>query len=120
VAQIIRESPWRAVVIGSASWSHGSLTTKNYYLWPDMEADRARRAELFAGQHWKWRNLDPKQIVDSGQQEFLNWVCLAGAMEGSPSSSLSRRRGYSIPTGWWSSFRCEERMGSPVLIEERS
>lgn len=89
VAQIIQESPWRAVVIGSASWSHGSLTTKNYYLWPDMEADRARRAELFAGQHWKWRNLDPKQILDSGQHEFLNWICLAGAMEGRKPELLS-------------------------------
>jgi hypothetical protein len=82
VAEILRASPWRVVIIGSSSWSHASLTTKNYYLWPDVEADRARRAELEAGEHAKWRDLDPQQIIDSGQHEILNWICLAGAMEG--------------------------------------
>src|SRR5262249_61630615 len=55
VAEIIRQSPWRAVVIGSSSWSHASLTTKNYYLWPDVETDRLRFTELKSGEHRKWR-----------------------------------------------------------------
>jgi len=29
----------------------------------------------------KQRNLDPQQLNNSGQHEFLNWICLAGAME---------------------------------------
>ena len=30
--------------------------------------------------HAEWRNLDLATLVDAGQHEFLNWVCLAGAM----------------------------------------
>ena len=82
VAKIIEDSPWRAVIIGSSSWSHSSLTKKHYHLWPDVDADRARKAELESGEFSKWRNLDGAQIVDSGQHEFLNWACLAGGMEG--------------------------------------
>jgi hypothetical protein len=81
VAEIIKQSPWRAVVIGSSSWSHASLTTKNYYLWPDVETDRQRFAELKSGEHRKWRSLDAELIRDAGQHEFLNWICLAGAMD---------------------------------------
>ncbi len=82
VGRIISESPWRAVVIGSSSWSHGSLTQKNHYLWPDVETDRKRLAELQSGDLRVWRDLTPEEIRDSGQHEILNWVCLAGAMEG--------------------------------------
>lgn len=81
VRKILEASPWRAVVVGSSSWSHASLTMKNYYLWPDVEADRQRYQELSAGEHRKWRDLGHEQIRDSGQHEILNWVCLAGAME---------------------------------------
>jgi len=78
----LRASPWRVAVIGSSSWSHGFLTKKNYELYPDVEADRARFAELANGEFGKWRDLDTEQLRDSGQQEMLNWLCLAGAMEG--------------------------------------
>ncbi|HZR99032.1 MAG TPA: extradiol ring-cleavage dioxygenase, partial [Chloroflexota bacterium] len=74
--------PWRAVVIGSSSWSHATLTRKTHYLWPDTEADRRRLREVQTGQFSTWRDLDPKEIVDAGQHEILNWICLAGAMEG--------------------------------------
>ena len=94
VARILEASPWRAVVIGSSSWSHASLTTKHHYLWPDIEADRLRKAELEAGEQAKWRDLDPDQIVDSGQHEILNWVCLAGAMEGRKAEILSYAEAY--------------------------
>src|SRR5262249_33185634 len=81
VAEIIKQSPWRAVVIGSSSWSHASLTTKNYYLWPDVETDRKRFAELKSGEHRKWRRLDAELIRDASQHEVLNWICLTGAMD---------------------------------------
>ncbi len=82
VARIIRESPYRAVVIGSSSWSHASLTPKNNFLWPDVETDHKRLAELESGEFSKWRDLTPEEIVDAGQHEILNWIALAGAMEG--------------------------------------
>jgi hypothetical protein len=86
IARIIRESPWRAALIGSSSWSHGTLTAKHHFLYPDVEADRQRFAELQAGQLQRWRDLDPDQMRASGQHEMLNWLCLAGAMEGRKAS----------------------------------
>jgi hypothetical protein len=82
LTQVISESAYRAVVIGSSSWSHASLTKKNNFLWPDTETDRKRMHELAEGEQWKWRDLTPEEMRDAGQHEVLNWVCLAGAMEG--------------------------------------
>jgi hypothetical protein len=46
-----------------------------------MESDRARFVE-FRNADWDaWRRLTTEQIEASGQQEMLNWFCLAGAME---------------------------------------
>jgi len=80
VAEIIQESPWRAALIGSSSWSHAFLTKKHHGLYPDVESDRQRLDDLKTGQHGGWRNLSRDTLVDAGQHEFLNWVCLAGAM----------------------------------------
>lgn len=80
VARILTDSPWRAVLIGSSSWSHAFLTRKHHGLYPDVAADRARLEELRAGRHREWRNLAPATLTDAGQHEFLNWICLAGAM----------------------------------------
>jgi hypothetical protein len=77
---LLEESPWRAVVIGSSSWSHAFLTRKNYGLYPDVESDRARLDDLKSGRHTDWRELSLDTLVDAGQHEFLNWICLAGAM----------------------------------------
>jgi len=79
-ARIMQDSPWRAVLIGSSSWSHAFLTAKNNFLYPDVEADRRRYDELRAGNQHLWRDLPLYEIEASGQAEFLNWVCLAGAM----------------------------------------
>ena len=81
VARILSDSPWRAALVGSSSWSHAFLTKKHHGLYPDVESDRRRLAELQAGRHAEWRNLDLATLVDAGQHEFLNWVCLAGAMD---------------------------------------
>ena len=80
VARILGDTPWRAALIGSSSWSHAFLTKKHYGLYPDVESDRRRLAELQAGRHAEWRDLDLATITDAGQHEFLNWICLAGAM----------------------------------------
>jgi hypothetical protein len=79
-ARILRESPWRVVLVGSSSWSHASLTAKHHYLYPDVEADRCRYEDLRAGRQADWPALDLAEIEDAGQHEFLNWVVLAGAI----------------------------------------
>jgi hypothetical protein len=82
VARVLAESPYRALIIGSASWSHASLTPMHGYLWGDVEADRVRLGELRAGQFAAWRDMSAERMQVSGQHEMRNWVCLAGAMEG--------------------------------------
>jgi hypothetical protein len=79
-ARALKESPWRVVLMASSSWSHAFLTEKNYWIYPDLEADRALLEHLRAGDYAKWRDTPLAQMEASGQQEVLNWVCLAGAM----------------------------------------
>src|SRR6185312_11506744 len=80
VAKAFADSPWRVALIASSSWSHAFLTPKNHFLYPDNAGDRARFDELASGKVARWRDLTTTQIEDAGQQEFLNWVCLGGAM----------------------------------------
>ena len=39
-ARILKDSPWRVVLMASSSWSHAFLTAKHHLLYPDLEADR--------------------------------------------------------------------------------
>jgi hypothetical protein len=80
-AQALQESPWRVAVIASSSWSHGFLVEKHHWLWPDVDSDRARFEELEAGDYQAWSRISTAQVEDAGQQEMLNWMCLAGAMD---------------------------------------
>lgn len=79
-ARILRESPWRVVLMASSSWSHAFLTEKNGWMWPDCAADRRRLDDLRTGNYARFGELTVKQVEDSGQHELLNWVCLAGAL----------------------------------------
>ncbi|HEY1930379.1 MAG TPA: hypothetical protein VGG99_00045 [Acetobacteraceae bacterium] len=79
-ARALAASPWRVAVVASSSWSHAFLVGKHHYLYPDIASDRARFEELRDGQLANWKNLTTAQLEDAGQQELLNWVCLAGAM----------------------------------------
>lgn len=81
VARGLRESPWRVALIASSSWSHAFLTEKTNWVMPDRESDRARFEELRSGRFHEWRNLTSEQVEDAGEHEFLNWICLAGAMQ---------------------------------------
>ncbi len=74
------ESPWRVALIASSSWSHAFLTPKHHLLYPDVDADRALYEKLRAGDYQAWRQTTLAALEDSGQQEMLNWMCLAGAM----------------------------------------
>ena len=80
VARFFAESPYRVALIGSSSWSHGSLTKKHGRLYPDLPADQRRYEELKSGAFKNWGNITEAEIDDSGQHELLNWICLAGAM----------------------------------------
>ena len=80
-ARILRESPWRVVLMASSSWSHAFLTAKNHFLYPDLEADRVLLEHLRAGDYETWRDLPLERLEASGQHEVLNWFCLLGAME---------------------------------------
>lgn len=81
IARFFADSPYRAALIGSSSWSHAFLTPKFHGLWPDVDSDKARYQELTAGDYEAWRNIPLSQIEQCGQQEMLNWMCLAGAMQ---------------------------------------
>ena len=81
VVRALKDSPWRVALIASSSWSHAFLTDKHDKLWPDQESDRARFEEFQAGDYDAWRRVTTSQIEAAGQQEMLNWMCLAGAME---------------------------------------
>ena len=80
-ARAILDSPYRVALIASGSWSHASLCDKHQHRWPDLESDRARFEELRNGDWKAWRSVTTEQIEAAGQQELLNWMCLAGAME---------------------------------------
>lgn len=80
VRQAVESSRWRAVLIGSSSWSHAFLRKDGFWLYPDMEADRKRYEELRSGQHGRWQDLSSEEIERAGEHEFRNWICLAGAM----------------------------------------
>jgi hypothetical protein len=79
-ARVLARSPWRVALVASSSWSHAFLTRKNYFLYPDIPADRALYEALRVGDYATWRQTPLSAIEESGQQEMLNWMCLAGAM----------------------------------------
>jgi hypothetical protein len=79
-ARVLKQSPWRVVLMASSSWSHAFLTEKNHWIYPDLESDRAMLEQLRAGEYTEWRDTPLAKMEAAGQQEVLNWVCLAGAM----------------------------------------
>jgi hypothetical protein len=85
-ARILAESPYRVALLASSGWSHAFLTGKNHFLWPDTPADRAMYDNLRSANYPAWRSYPAQAVEDSGQQELLNWMCLAGAL-----SALDRK-----------------------------
>ena len=81
IARALSESPWRVALIASSSWSHAFLTDKNYQLHPDHPQDYLLFNALRDGDYRVWHEYPTAQLVESGQQEVLNWCVLAGAME---------------------------------------
>ena len=79
-ARAMLASPWRVALIASSSWSHAFLTEKNWWMYCDVDSDRKRFEEFKSGNYEAWRGLTTAQVEDAGQQEMLNWMCLAGAL----------------------------------------
>ncbi len=79
-ARALKDSPWRVVLMASSSWSHAFLTEKNHWIYPDLDSDRAMLDHLKKGNYSAWRDTPLAQMEAAGQQEVLNWTCLAGAM----------------------------------------
>jgi hypothetical protein len=90
VARILQKSPYRVALVASSSWSHAFLHDKAWRLYPDIESDRLLYEALCAGDYQRWRNTPLSAVEESGQQEMLNWFCLAGAM-----SELARKPSWS-------------------------
>ena len=79
-ARVLAQSPYRVALLASSGWSHAFLTAKNHFLWPDTPADQ-RMYDALCRCDWEtWRNYTGAEVEDSGQQEILNWSCLAGAL----------------------------------------
>jgi hypothetical protein len=78
-ARIIAETGLRVAVVASSSWSHGFLTRKNHFLFPDVAADEAAYERFREGRFGELRGMSRDAIEQSGQPEILNWLCLAGA-----------------------------------------
>jgi hypothetical protein len=85
-ARVLAQSPYRVALLASSGWSHAFLTAKNHFLWPDTPADRHMYDALRTCDWPTWRNYSGAAVEQSGQQELLNWMCVAGAM-----SELKRR-----------------------------
>jgi hypothetical protein len=80
VARWAAASPLKVALCASSSWSHAFLVDKNWRLFPDISRDRALYQALVAGDLASWRDVPLSSVEESGQQELLNWFCLAGAM----------------------------------------
>jgi hypothetical protein len=102
-ARILKASPWRVALLASSGWSHAFLTAKNYFLYPDTPADRRMYEALCTGRYEQWRGYSAAAVEDSGHQELLNWMCLAGAL-----SELGRkpRETEFIDTWIFNSSKC--------------
>jgi hypothetical protein len=81
VVRVLKESPWRAALVASSSWSHAFLTPKFRGLHPDVDSDKKLFDTLAAADYEAMHKITLDELEDNGQQECLNWFCLAGAME---------------------------------------
>jgi hypothetical protein len=80
VARWAAASPLKVALCASSSWSHAFLVDKNWRLFPDIPSDRALYQAMVDGDLASWRDVPLSSVEASGQQELLNWFCLAGAM----------------------------------------
>ena len=75
----VQPASMRVALVASSSWSHAFLVDKTWHLAPDTESDLRLYQLLTAGDYESWQATTSAQILDSGQQEILNWFCMTGA-----------------------------------------
>ena len=80
IGRAVRDGPDRVAILAASGWSHAFLVDKFHGLYPDRDADQRMFDAMMSGDYEAWRTLTGKEVEDSGQQEMLNWSCLAGAM----------------------------------------
>lgn len=81
VADAFADTDLRVALVASSSWSHAFLVAKNWNIKPDTESDLRLYELLKNGEYDKFKATTTAEIMDSGQQELLNWFCLAGAAD---------------------------------------
>jgi hypothetical protein len=80
-ADVLAESPWRVALVASSSWSHSFLCEHTHFLLPDTQRDQELYQLLANDKLGLWRDISLEAIEHAGQQEMLNWFCLAGAVD---------------------------------------
>ena len=80
MARVCARSEYNVALIASSSWSHAFLVDKTWRLYPDVPSDRRLYEALLNDDFEAWKRVSVDEIEASGQQEMLNWFCLAGAM----------------------------------------
>lgn len=80
VAQAFAETDLRVALVASSSWSHAFLVDKTWHITPDTEADLRLYESLRNGDYEAWRSTTTDALLESGQQELLNWFCMTGAV----------------------------------------
>ena len=79
VAQAFIGTDLRVALVASSSWSHAFLVDKTWRLTPDTESDRRLYGLLKDGDWDSWQATPTADLLESGQQELLNWFCMTGA-----------------------------------------
>ncbi|SPM34841.1 extradiol ring-cleavage dioxygenase class III protein subunit B [Mycobacterium rhizamassiliense] len=80
VAQSFAGTNLRVALVASSSWSHAFLVDKNWHITPDTDADLRLYELLKNGDYAKWQSTSAQDLIESGQQELLNWFCMTGAV----------------------------------------
>lgn len=79
VAQSFAGTDLRVALVASSSWSHAFLVDKTWRLTPDTDSDLRLYELLKAGNWGQWQSTTTASLLESGQQEMLNWFCMTGA-----------------------------------------
>lgn len=80
LAPICKERDHRVALIASSSWSHAFLNDSTYRLMPVFDFDKQMYAALQKNDYEYRRSRKLNELVETGNQEMLNWSFLMGAM----------------------------------------
>jgi aromatic ring-opening dioxygenase catalytic subunit (LigB family) len=84
----------RVAVVASSSWSHSFLTQKFWRCAFDQEFDRRNLERIREGKGSQLADLTPKEIQESGDHEFLNWIVALGVLGDRPAEIVAAQASY--------------------------